>query len=651
MTLPAQNEWQLILEKPADGTSPGSGGTTITAAGTTHTYGADTEIFAPADWGGAGNGDAYAFSIIITDHIGTPTSRAGLVTVSSAISGGAYTPIVEHLSANKAGIYDDKGGIEYFFPVRVANGSSIAAKLQSDLASATCQVWIKLYCKPTKPWLRRVGTFVRTYGAVTATSLGAPVTAGAGADGTWTEIATLADDIWGWEVAWADSDTAVGGGTLHVDVSVGDAVTKRVAIQNARWARSSNETVGKPSAFAHLAATSGEKVYVRAQRNSETGDSAIVYGVGGTYQPAGVYAVAGTVTIDGVAAADGKTVEVFAVDTDNIVERVATATTAGGAGAFTVDVPENVRSHFASYANDGRYGRSASGTPGVSTFDITIGGADGDPPTPIYGTYPTTASAMADAAGFGSSWDEGYLCNEASGNLLEAFGTGFAMAGTADAYSVPGFLAGTDKAVRLVDQSANGFVHNQVVPAGAVGATDDLVLALVIKLRATTGRRDIARYGDGGFGSGIGWSLSYEGSTSMLRFEISDGVVISAPELDLTGVLNRWLVVLVALERTSDLCRMAVTVDTGTGSLSTISDSGANVPSLGGCRDADIFGVGENGAGNGSAAFELAALYVGTGVDAAGSLATNILSAAPNLYNSIIEGTPAGYSRSRVVNQ
>ncbi len=87
-----------------------------------------------------------------------------------------------------------------------------------------------------------------------------------------------------------------------------------------------------------------------------------------------VFAVAGTAMINGAAAADGKTIKVFAVDSNGTAELVTSTTVAGGAGAFTVNVPDSTRTYFASYADSGagKYGRSLDGTPGTSTFDITI---------------------------------------------------------------------------------------------------------------------------------------------------------------------------------------------------------------------------------------------------------------------------------------
>lgn len=86
------------------------------------------------------------------------------------------------------------------------------------------------------------------------------------------------------------------------------------------------------------------------------------------------FAIAASVVIDGQPAAAGKPVKIFAyaaptsVLPDNLTaaldaaELVTTVTT-DASGAFSALVPDNTRSYFASYDNDGRAGRSLLGTP------------------------------------------------------------------------------------------------------------------------------------------------------------------------------------------------------------------------------------------------------------------------------------------------
>lgn len=97
------------------------------------------------------------------------------------------------------------------------------------------------------------------------------------------------------------------------------------------------------------------------------------------------YSMTGTVLVNGVAAPAGKNVEIWAKDPANFLtpaDLVTTVKTVAG-GGFSASVPDDTRTYFASYENDGNVGKSAYGTPDASTFDITIGSASSDPVKPV----------------------------------------------------------------------------------------------------------------------------------------------------------------------------------------------------------------------------------------------------------------------------
>ena len=73
------------------------------------------------------------------------------------------------------------------------------------------------------------------------------------------------------------------------------------------------------------------------------------------------FTASGTVVINGVLAPAGKSVQVWAYDASG--EELVATTTTDGSGFFTAKVPDNTRSYFASYDNDGNRGRSALATP------------------------------------------------------------------------------------------------------------------------------------------------------------------------------------------------------------------------------------------------------------------------------------------------
>lgn len=86
------------------------------------------------------------------------------------------------------------------------------------------------------------------------------------------------------------------------------------------------------------------------------------------------FTVAGTLTINGAAAANGKTIKVWAFNASNEVEYVGSSVTAGGAGAFTFNAPDDTRTYFCTHHSGTDYGISQETAPGGS-FDIAAGSA------------------------------------------------------------------------------------------------------------------------------------------------------------------------------------------------------------------------------------------------------------------------------------
>lgn len=294
--------------------------------------------------------------------------------------GSSYTDIIDHLICTYAASYTAGGqvGVEYKFKLHIPAGSSIAVKASANNATPIhLRCSMIAFCDPSKPWTLWKGTFVRTFGANTAASCGTAVTSGTAAEGTYTLLGTLADTIYEWQTGMGVNDATIAtGNCYHMDLGVdtaGNGVQRDVVL-NQRQNFTTAESASRSLMVGMFKGVSGDKVYGRLQC-STTADSSltmIAYGVGGTWQPTGSasFTVAGTVEINNANVADGKTVKIYAVDSDDDTELVTTTTTSGG--AFSVDVWENTRSYFASYENDGKFGRSASGTPEISSFNIAM---------------------------------------------------------------------------------------------------------------------------------------------------------------------------------------------------------------------------------------------------------------------------------------
>ncbi|MEQ1734883.1 MAG: hypothetical protein ABL886_00465 [Rhodoglobus sp.] len=233
----------------------------------------------------AGIGDGFGLQIGFANTNLASNSNAGLATIGIDLAGGTtYTDWISNVICGPTSNVED-GYTQYYFPIRIPNGASLGIKAQGGSATppANPDCQFKIFCKPTRPECIRVGSFVRTYGAVTATSEGTAVTPGGVSEGTYVELGTLADEIWGWEFGVTCTAAAIGAAVSHTDIAVGDATNKIRVIRNHVTTHGTSEVMAKlMTAFQFGEGPNGSKVYGRMQmEGTQTGCSLIAYGIGG----------------------------------------------------------------------------------------------------------------------------------------------------------------------------------------------------------------------------------------------------------------------------------------------------------------------------------------------------------------------------------
>lgn len=302
---------------------------------------------------------------------------------------------IQHLSGSEATalVGNTTGGHTYYFPLYVPAGMVIHASASvNNVTVGTVNCLIRLLTFPSKLWALRVGTFVRTLGAVPATSAGTAIVPTNGTKSAWVDLGAMSDPLWYWNFGVGFDNAAYpNNNTLALDLAVGEATFERVVLRDVLVLPSNVETLGTPVGQRHNAghAVATENAFIRMLSNGVpgTGWSVLAYGVGGKYVSDVVRTVAGTVTINGASAPGGETVQVFAYDVDGGASVVGEATTAVG-GAFSLSVPTDTRTYFASYAVGGGdpAGRSFDGNPSSATFNIIAGSGGGE-------TVPPSASA------------------------------------------------------------------------------------------------------------------------------------------------------------------------------------------------------------------------------------------------------------------
>jgi hypothetical protein len=225
------------------------------------------------------------------NSIGTSaTATDTLVTIGIDPAGGTtYTDFIPHLLATAASPYfgsNAVGGIWYRFPLRVPAGASLAVKAsQNNATPVTGFVLARLYRQSRRDAGGRVGTYVKTFGEVTATSKGTDITSGTTAEGSWTQLgsSTGADDnLFFWQVGIGQNSGSFSTAAQHIDLGIGDGTNFRTPILDELVSYNGSEMMSADYEGAYAQATTGDKIYARAQGSgAATTLSAIAYAVGG----------------------------------------------------------------------------------------------------------------------------------------------------------------------------------------------------------------------------------------------------------------------------------------------------------------------------------------------------------------------------------
>lgn len=274
-------EWGLAIQSPADGTQPATGtwGTQLTPGN--NVYGAYAEVV------GNTSDDTYSIRIQFSSNDVVAAARDTIVTLGFDFAGGTtYADMtIDHLLASCAGPTQLAFvGVSYSFDLYVPAGTAIAAKASVNNATVgTLYCAITLLGRPSRPvW---AGRYVRTYGAVTATSRGTLVVPGTAAEGAWTQLGTIAagDTIKAWEFGYGVNDADMGSRHVRCDIGVGDVTNKKVVAPNGMVCTTTVERLCKLAHPCFARGNAGDLVYGRMQTSGavDTDESLIAYGIGG----------------------------------------------------------------------------------------------------------------------------------------------------------------------------------------------------------------------------------------------------------------------------------------------------------------------------------------------------------------------------------
>lgn len=225
------------------------------------------------------------------NSIGTSaTATDTLITIGVDPAGGtSYTDFIPHLLASGAGPYSGgsaPGGVWYRFPLRIKSGSTLGVKAtQNNATPGAGNVLVRLYRQSRLDVGPRIGSYVKTFGEVTATSKGTDVVAGTASEGSWTQLGSAvgADDhLFFWQIGMGLNSTTFSPSALHLDMGIGDGTNYRTPILDAYAVLSSAEQIAACFDGAYAEVASGDKIYGRSQASAGSPTiSMIAYGVGG----------------------------------------------------------------------------------------------------------------------------------------------------------------------------------------------------------------------------------------------------------------------------------------------------------------------------------------------------------------------------------
>lgn len=278
MRCEAVNEWGTIFQSTADGTIPSttSFGTSITPG--VNTYGTYATLIS----GAALTRDVYMIDIFVGGVFATATARTALAALGLDPAGGTTFTKVADLLVGNAGSVQSRGMV-FRFPLFIKAGTSIG--MAGSYSTATVPAFsakVICYADPSNVENVNVGTYIEQLGVVTATSTGTAITPGSASEGAWTDLGSPTKPCFWWDYGWACLNNTISLANCDVDLGIGDATNKKIAIANAYMLVNTNEDVYKHQAGNWGKATTSDHIYVRMQQSVTPVAAHVVaaYGVG-----------------------------------------------------------------------------------------------------------------------------------------------------------------------------------------------------------------------------------------------------------------------------------------------------------------------------------------------------------------------------------
>lgn len=267
------------------GTNPSATPGTSVTPGASNAEGAWTQVASAANIAN----DVYGFYVRVSDGATTGTIKDHLLDIGIDPAGGtSYVPIISNIVCGASGPITAAAGHQFFFPLFIRAGASVAVRVQGVAATAgTVRVGFKCWGRPSRPESAPVGFVAETLGTIT-NSQGVTFTPGNAADGAWTLLGTTTLPLWWWNIGYQVSNTTVTAEYTYIEIGYGDG-TDMVHITEIMHQGTTSEQIGN-NLCQHLTwlesfhpVPAGSSIYVRGRCNNapDTGYNAVAIGIGG----------------------------------------------------------------------------------------------------------------------------------------------------------------------------------------------------------------------------------------------------------------------------------------------------------------------------------------------------------------------------------
>lgn len=267
------------------GTNPAATIGTSVVPGASDSEGSWTQIASSANIAQ----DVYGFYIQVHSGATSAQIKQHLLDIGVDPAGGtSYTAILSNLAIGNSPTLTQAGNREFFFPIFIKAGSSVAVRIQGSNATAgTVRVVAKFYGQRSAPGMIPVGTFTETLGYTSGT-LGTTVTPGNAADGSWADLGATSSPLWWWQLGYQINNGTITAEYTYLELAWGDASNKHTIFKMMHGG-TTGETAGAAAQTnllwmaAYAPVPAGAHIYVRGRCNNapDTGYNVTVVGVGG----------------------------------------------------------------------------------------------------------------------------------------------------------------------------------------------------------------------------------------------------------------------------------------------------------------------------------------------------------------------------------